>query len=142
MHMSEQKYPEPTVGALIFNKEGKLLVVKSPKWFDKFIIPGGHVELGETAKDALKREIKEEVGLEIREIEFLQYQDAIFPPEFAKRKHFVFIEFSAKCVDDKVTVDNDEITHFRWVDPVDALKMDLASYTRRAVEAFLNRRKA
>lgn len=140
--MPEQKYPEPTVGALIFNKEGKLLLVKSPKWFDKFIIPGGHVELGETTKDALKREIKEEVGLEIGEIEFLQYQDAIFAPEFAKKKHFVFLEFSAKCIDDKVTVDNDEITDFRWVNPVDSLKMNLASYTRRVVEAFLKRRKA
>lgn len=42
--MSEQKYPEPTVGALIFNKEGKLLLVKSPKWFDKYVILGGRVD--------------------------------------------------------------------------------------------------
>ena len=140
--MPEQKYPEPTAGALIFNREGKLLLVKSPKWFGKFVIPGGHIELGETAKDALKREINEEVGLDIEDIEFIQYQDAIYSSEFAKKKHFLFLEFAAKCENDKVTIDNEEITEYRWADPREALRMDLASFTRRAVEACLKRRKA
>ena len=57
-----QQYPEPTVGALILNKESKILLVKSHKWQNNYVIPGGHVELGETLQDTLKREIKEETG--------------------------------------------------------------------------------
>ena len=85
----KQKFPEPTVGALIFNRQGKLLLVNSPKWFDKYTIPGGHVELGENMETALKREVKEEVGLDIEVKGFLNWQEAIYSEEFYKPKHFV-----------------------------------------------------
>ena len=57
--MPEQQYPEPTVGALIFNAEGKLFLMQSHKWKGKYVMPGGHIELGERMLDALKREVKE-----------------------------------------------------------------------------------
>ena len=47
--MNEQRYPEPTVGALILGPEGKLFLMQSHKWRDKYVIPGGHIELGESA---------------------------------------------------------------------------------------------
>ncbi|HEX4921650.1 MAG TPA: NUDIX domain-containing protein, partial [Candidatus Bathyarchaeia archaeon] len=74
----DQVFPEPTVGALIVNKEGKILLAKSHKWFDKYTLPGGHIEVGETMKEALKREVKEEVGLDVEVGEFLTMQEAIF----------------------------------------------------------------
>lgn len=54
------KYPEPTVGAVIFNPDNKILLCKSHKWDHKYVIPGGHIELGEKMEEALKREILEE----------------------------------------------------------------------------------
>lgn len=54
------KYPEPTVGAIIYNPDNKVLLCKAHKWNDKYIIPGGHIELGEKMEEALKREILEE----------------------------------------------------------------------------------
>ncbi|MCK5793617.1 MAG: NUDIX domain-containing protein, partial [Anaerolineales bacterium] len=44
---AEQQYPEPTVGALIFNQDNQLLIVKTHKWHGNYTIPGGHVEMGE-----------------------------------------------------------------------------------------------
>ena len=63
--MNKQKYPEPTVGALIFNQEKEIFLMTSPKWKGKYVIPGGHIEMGEEIEQALRREIKEETNLNI-----------------------------------------------------------------------------
>lgn len=52
--MTSQQYPEPTAGALIFNPQGKIFLMKSHKWKNGCVIPGGHIELGEKIEDALK----------------------------------------------------------------------------------------
>lgn len=52
-----------TVSGLIENDEGKILLEKAP---DRgWEVPGGQVEAGETLIDALKREVKEETGIDI-----------------------------------------------------------------------------
>jgi ADP-ribose pyrophosphatase YjhB (NUDIX family) len=59
--------PRPTATGLIIHKD-RLLLTKRAKapfrgWWD---LPGGYVEHGETAEQTLKREIKEETGLDIK----------------------------------------------------------------------------
>jgi nucleoside triphosphatase len=133
----EQRYPEPTVGALILNGKGEMLLVRSEKWGDLYTIAGGHVELGETLVDALKREIKEEVGLDIYDIRLLMTQEAIFSRQFWKRRHYIFFDFVCRSRNDNVVVDGKEIQGFAWVEPSKALKMELDEYTRRMIERFL-----
>jgi nucleoside triphosphatase len=50
----KKEYPEPVVGAFIFNDGGEVLLVKSPKWDVEYTIPGGHIELGETIEKYLE----------------------------------------------------------------------------------------
>src|SRR2546430_15222317 len=107
-----QAYPEPTVGALIVNSEGKILVAKSHKWFDKYTLPGGHIEVGESMIDAVRREVKEEVGLDVEVVEMLLVQEAIFAPEFYKKRHFIFIDFYCKSRDQQVKLDQKEIQDY------------------------------
>lgn len=47
----------------IFIQDNKVLLAKA-KGYQNTFLPGGHVEFGESAKVALKREIKEELGIE------------------------------------------------------------------------------
>jgi len=130
--MNNPEYPESIVGALIFNKENKIFLMKSPKWKEKYIIPGGHIELGETIKQALKREIKEETNLEIFDIEFMTYREFIFGEEFHEKKHFISLNFSCKTRDTKIIL-NEEGSGFVWASIDDALKLSLAKYTRNTI---------
>lgn len=52
-------------GALIFNKNGDLLILH-PSYKNNWEIPGGIVEAGESPHEACEREIKEEIGLDIK----------------------------------------------------------------------------
>lgn len=130
----EQKYPEPTVGALIFNPEGKILLIKSHKWRGKYVIPGGHIELGEKMEEALKREIKEETGLDIFAIKFICFQEFIFDNVFWEKKHSIFFDFACKTNSTKVKL-NSEAQEFLWVTLDEALKLDVEPYTKKLLKS-------
>jgi nucleoside triphosphatase len=135
---SRQRYPEPTVGALILNGRGEMLLVKSPKWGDRFTVAGGHVEVGETLEAALKREIMEEVGLEIEGLRLLMVQQAIFSKDFFRPRHFIFFDFVCRAKSDTPKVDGVEILSYSWVAPKRALALRLEKFTRRMVRRFLS----
>ena len=133
--MGNQQYPEPTVGALIFNRAGKALLVKSHKWRDQYAIPGGHIELGETMEDALRREVKEETALDIYDIEFASLQEFVFDEPFHEKRHFIFIDFVCNTdADENEVVLNSENQEYVWVSLEEALRLPLEPYTRRLIE--------
>ena len=134
-----QVYPEPTVGALIVNKEGKILLAKSHKWFDKYTLPGGHIEVGETMREAVAREVREEVGLDVEVEELLLMQEAIFAEEFWKRKHFIFFDFLCRSRDQQVKLDGRELQGYVWEYPGAALRLNLDSFAKKTLEKYLER---
>jgi len=134
-----QVYPEPTVGALIVNKDGRILLTKSHKWFDKYTLPGGHIEVGETMKEAVIREVKEEVGLDVEVAEMLLMQEAVFAEEFWRKKHFIFLDFLCKSKDQRVKLDGRELQEYLWEYPGAAFKLNLDSFTRNTLEKYLQR---
>lgn len=138
--MSEQIYPEPTVGALIINPQGELFLMSSHKWYGKYVVPGGHIELGERLDEALRREVMEETNLQIYGIEFLIFQEFIFDPTFWKPGHYIFFDFSCKT-DSTDVVLNHEAQSFIWIHPQLALDLELDPYTRRAILKYLERSK-
>jgi len=134
-----QTYPEATVGALVVNESGEVLIVRSHKWGDKYTVPGGHIELGERAEDAIRREVKEETGLEAEPVELLIVQQAIYPKDFHKHEHYVFMDFVLKAKSSKVQLDGRELQDYVWVRPEEALKLDLEEYTRNFVLKYLEK---
>ena len=132
-----QRYPEPTVGGLIINSKGEVLLCHSEKWMDNYTIPGGHIELGEQMEDALKREVKEEVGLDVTPVRLLLMQEAIYSPEFYRRRHFIFLDFLCKASSSDVRIDGEEIQSYVWVKPEKALGMQVDTFTRRLLKEYL-----
>ena len=134
--MPEQTFPEPTVGAFIFNSKGELLLLQSHKFPGLYVVPGGHVELGERLEEALVREVKEETGLDVYDIEFIMFQQFIYDPAFWKKRHFIFFDFACKTDGSKPQL-NDEAEGFIWAEPQKALTLELNAYTRRSIEKWL-----
>jgi len=137
--MPEQQYPEPTVGALIVNPRGQVFLMRSHKWRDHWVLPGGHIELGERMEDALRREVKEETSLDIRDIDFICFQEFIYDERFWQRRHFIFFDYACKTDSAAVTL-NDEAQEYVWVTLDEALKMPVEHYTAVALREYLRNR--
>lgn len=134
--MPEQIFPEPTVGVFIFNSRGEILLVKSHKWPGHYVVPGGHVELGESLEQAAMREAKEETGLDIYDLKFVNFQQFIYDTAFWKHRHFIFFDFA--CKTDSLDVKlNDEAQEHIWVKLDAALHLTLDSYTRTSIQSII-----
>ena len=140
MSKSEQRYPEPTVGALVLHGSGQILLVKSYKWRNLLSVPGGHIEVGELVMDAVQREVKEEVGLDVEPKKLLLIQEAIYPKNFTLHKHFIFLDYLCLTTSKDVKLDNREIQGHIWIDPEEALKEELEEYTRNLINRYLTER--
>jgi len=89
--------PRVGVGAVILHDEKVLLVRrgKSPS-FGKWSLPGGLVELGETTREAIAREIVEECGIKIRVVDVAGVIDRIVTDDAGRvRYHYVLVDYLA-----------------------------------------------
>ena len=129
--------PVVTVGALIERSDGKVLLVRTHKWRDQLGVPGGKIEYGESQEAALIREIREETGLIARDVRFLLVQEAVDSAEFYKPAHLILLNYTCRVDDTSKLLLNDEAEGFLWVAPSEALRLDLSSFTRTLVKAFL-----
>ncbi|MFW5736678.1 MAG: NUDIX domain-containing protein [Halanaerobium sp.] len=125
---SNRRYPEATVGAVILNPENKVLICKSNKWNQKYVIPGGHIEAGEKMEEALVREVREETGLAIYDIELLGITESIYSESFQNQKHFLFVDFI--CRSDSTEVElNHEAQSYQWIDLSEIEAYELEEFT-------------
>ncbi len=94
---------------------------------NKWDLPGGNVMFGEKHWDSLLREIAEETGLEIGDINPVQVET-----NFENNIYYIFIGYRAQATTDSVTLSN-EHTEFRWVTKDEFEELDSAYYLRQMV---------
>jgi ADP-ribose pyrophosphatase YjhB (NUDIX family)/phosphoglycolate phosphatase-like HAD superfamily hydrolase len=132
-----QAHPICTVGALIFDAENRVLMIRTQKWSNLWGIPGGKIKFGEPSVDALHREIKEETNLDIECLKFVIAQDCIQSKEFYRQAHFVLLNYTCRARGEAAVKLNEEAQEFRWVTPAAALEMALNQPTRTLLETVL-----
>ena len=123
----------PTVGGIIDDGEGRILLVRTRKWSNLFGIPGGKIHYGETMQAAYEREILEECGLSLRDTNLVTVQDCIESSEFYEKRHFLLINYYSRAVNPEALSINYEIEETRWSMPGDALDLPLNAPTRSVI---------
>lgn len=91
--------PVPAVGALVF-RDGAVLLVKrgAEPNRDRWSLPGGALETGETVEAAVVREIREETGVDVRPLRVLDVRDFIERKDSRVRWHYVLIDVLCEYV--------------------------------------------
>jgi 8-oxo-dGTP diphosphatase len=131
-------YPLVGVGGLIHSK-GKVLMIK--RRFDpnkgKWSLPGGLVELGEAPQEAAKREVREELGLEVAVEKLLQVANEVIRDDQGRIKyHFILVDYLMSPLGDRIVL-NDESEEFAWFEPSAVAALDTTENTRLIIAKFI-----
>jgi len=129
--MKTQKF-RPAIFIVVYkldkssNKPIYLLLKRKKHWKGWEFTKGG-IEKGETEKETLKREVKEECGLKILKIKKYKIRGKYkYPNSFKKRPGFTgqtYSLYSAQVGEGKVKIDKREHSDFRWLDFAGARKV-------------------
>jgi len=108
--------PIAGVAAIIFQGHAVLLTKReNPPGKGNWALPGGAVELGESVKGAVVRELQEECGLRVRPEKVLTVFDSITRDEEGRvRFHYVLVEFLCVVIGGVLTTGTDS-EESRWV---------------------------
>lgn len=123
------------VGAVIWNAERQVLLIRRTKEprIGQWSLPGGKVEKGESLHDAVRREVREETGLEIEILGLAGVAETI-DDVGAGGRHYVLIDYGAQVVSGEARAASDA-ADATWFSYSDLARLPLWSETHRIVAA-------
>jgi len=133
----KREYPETPlvgVGAIIIEEDRVVLVRRGhAPLAGKWSIPGGVLEVGETLRKAVVREVREETGLTIEPGELLGVFERVLPDEQGRMKyHYVLIDFLCTRTDGEL-VAADDAEEARWFRREELTPLGLARETEEVI---------
>ena len=110
------------VGAIVRDGNGRVPLVRN-RWSDGWVVPGGTVELDETLREAVVREVREETGLDATVERPLEVVEQTFTDgDRSVRGAFVVFEATAddRQLGTDLGVDDGEIAAAAWFEEIPA----------------------
>lgn len=111
-----------TLARAIIIDQGKILLAHHPGWKQgHFYLPGGHIEHGESAQQAVLRELDEEMGIAFKIERFLGCLEYSFIPNLGTKVchsheyNFLFLATSSDISADKLPEQKEEHVAFVWL---------------------------
>ena len=129
--------PIITCGAIL-RRNNKILLTKRnvPPFENHWCLPGGHIEKGETVKQAMKREVKEETGLDFSP-KFVGYWDEIIP---SIEWHAVVLVFEGSFRG-KIIPQKSEVKEIKWFSEKEIKNLSLAFFHKEILEKYFYAKK-
>ena len=127
------------VGAVIVRNEQVLVVRRShPPLQGQWSVPGGLVETGETTREALIREIREETSLIVEPLDLVEVFERILRDGDSRvQYHFVVIDYLCRIVSGEACPGTD-VSEIRWV-PLEKLQeLGITPETHDVIHKGLN----
>jgi 8-oxo-dGTP diphosphatase len=105
------------VGALIFRRGRVLLVERGREPLKGYwSLPGGVLETGETLEAGLRREVREETGLEVKVSRLFEVFERIMPDEKGRSEyHYVLLDYLCRANSGALAA-GDDVSRVEWVD--------------------------
>lgn len=126
---------------VVRNAAGEVLLCRMPEdrgvFPGQWGLPGGGIEDGESMMDALHREVREELGITVRDVERLSFRDEVrtklYPGGRREELHLLFLLFRCVAETEDLRL-NDEFDSHVFVAPVELPRFDLNPATRVTFE--------
>ncbi|MYM75929.1 NAD(+) diphosphatase [Duganella sp. FT134W] len=108
-HCGHSAYPRISPAMMVLVRKGDqvLLAMHTNSPYKRYTALAGFVEAGESVEEAIHREVFEEVGLKVHNLQYFGSQSWPFP-------HSLMIAYTAEYLDGEIRVDQNEIAEARW----------------------------
>lgn len=129
------------VVGVVYNQLDEILICKMPPTRGVFPgqwgLPGGGLEAGETLEMALRRELREEIGIEVTDIQAMFFTDGqytkTFPGGDQQEMYMVFLVFTCRACSEIIKL-NAEFERYTWTSTNSMNKFDLNVETRKTFQ--------
>jgi 8-oxo-dGTP diphosphatase len=142
----DRRYPRRPlvgVGAIMFDGDRILMAQRGKEplkgWWS---LPGGALETGESLREAVQREVREETGLEIEPVDVFEIFERILRDSEGKPEyHYVLIDYVCRITGGDLRA-GDDVCRVEWVRRRDLAALEITEGTLGVIEkAFQKRRK-
>ncbi|MCT4583862.1 MAG: NAD(+) diphosphatase [Peptostreptococcaceae bacterium] len=130
-------YPQiaPSVIVGVENNDRLLLTKYNGRAFKNYALVAGFIEIGETVEQAVRREVKEEVGVNIKDISYFKSQP------WGKSNGLLMGYYAKLDGSDIINLDEEELSEARWMtkEEIRSLDINQKSLTGTMIKTWLNK---